>query len=318
MQFDDINVGFDIPIVLIMFNRPNETKIVLDSIRKIRPSKLFVISDGPRASYNDDESLSKMCRLHIEQIDWNCDVIKIYSDSNLGCMRNIVQGLNKVFEITDRAIILEDDCRPNLNFFKFMKWGLETFQNHGEIGMISGSNLIADKMSENFRNGFSIFINIWGWATWRSRWELHNSYVSIYDVNTNCNKLLKSKKFNFWQRMYWKELFKFTLLYNNTWDFQLQYSFFKNNLLSVYPNINLIENIGFSGNGTHTNIKSPNYIKNNIPSNNSDIMKFPENFSLIPILNRDFLLAKVIWKFNPYSAFKLKVKNIFVILGLFN
>jgi hypothetical protein len=304
------------PIVLIIFNRPQETKIIIDAIKVVSPKKIFVISDGPRDNNFSDRINVEKTRKLTELIDWECDLVKIYREENLGCMINIVKGLNEVFKLTDKAIILEDDCKPNVNFFKFMEWGLENYENNENIGMISGSNLIADKYNIEYRNGFSIFISIWGWATWKNRWEKHNEFLSIREVNEKCSSLLKQKKMNFWQRMYWVELFKFTIYTSNTWDFQLQYSFFKNNFLSVFPKLNLIENVGFSGNGTHTNISCPTYVLNNIPDDNFEIMKFDENFKVENNLVRDILLAKIIWSFSVKSAIKLKIKNILLSLNL--
>jgi hypothetical protein len=306
----------NIPVVLIIFNRPNETKILIESLRVVKPTKVIVIADGPRLSNENDYINTAKTRMLIDEIDWECELIKIFRKDNLGCMRSIINGLDNVFQITDRAIILEDDCKPSIDFFLFMEWGLEKFEKDKNIGMISGSNLIADKHKIILRNGFSIFISIWGWATWKDRWEAHNSFLSIREINKECNSLLKQIKFNYWQRLYWKELFKFTVYSGDTWDFQLQYSFFKNNLLSVYPKINLIENIGFSGEGTHTNFDCPSYVSNNIPDIETRIMSFEESTDIKNSLERDILLAKEIWKFNPYSALKLKLKNFLILLNI--
>jgi hypothetical protein len=300
-----------VPVVFIIFNRPNVASKTFEEIRKASPEKLLVISDGPRNNIPSEREKVNECRDLVNTIDWECEVIKIYSDVNLGCMRRIVTGLDTVFNIVDKAIILEDDCMPSLNFFRFMEWGLKEFQNDPKIGMISGSNLIAHEYNIEGRNGFSSLINIWGWGTWKSTWTQHNPYVSIKEVQMNFNKILKEIDYNFWQRIYWKELLKFTIHQNSTWDFQLQYSFFKLKLLSVFPSKNLINNIGFDGNGTHTNIKPPLYVMVNKPKGDFNILQFTPNYSKRMDINRDKLNAKIIWHFNIYSAFKLKVLNIF-------
>lgn len=309
------NYTCQIPIVLIIFNRPSETMTIIESLRIVRPKTIIVLSDGPRL--NNSTDLVSVCnsRAAVESIDWECDLVKIYRETNFGCMRNIVVGLSEVFQQYESAIILEDDCKPNFDFFQFMEWGLERFKNDLNVGMISGSNLIADQIDIEERNGFSSLINIWGWGTWKDKWGLHNSLISIQEINVNCNEFLIKIGFNYWQRVFWQELFKFTVYCGNTWDFQLQYSFFKNNLISVYPRTNLIENIGFSGNGTHTNFSCPKYVSNNIPRGDSKIMFYQENLSKMVSLKRDIFLSKVIWNFNPYSALKLKIKNYLLALN---
>ena len=265
------------PVVFIIFNRPEETRKTLMAIKKVEPKQLFVIADGPREWVPDDKNSVRECRDLLMLIDWECDVVEIFSEENLGCMRRIITGLDMIFKSTDRAIILEDDCVPSVNFFRFTEWGLNEFRDDPQIGMISGSNLISHKHKTELRNGFSRLINIWGWATWKSVWVRHNQFLSIQEVQKKTAEILRSMNYNWWQSMFWRELFKYTVYAGSTWDFQLQYTFFKLNLFSVYPRNNLINNIGFRGNGTHTNINEPEYIVKNTPDEGSDVMDFSQD-----------------------------------------
>ncbi len=302
------------PVVLIIFNRPIETRKTINSIKKVEPKQIFVIADGPRQNNPDEMDKVQECRDLLDLVDWECNVIKIFSDVNLGCMRRIVTGLNIVFENVDKAIIIEDDCTPSIDFFKFTEWGLNEFQNDPSIGMISGSNLISHKYKITTRNGFSSLINIWGWATWQSVWSKHNPYLSIAEIQKNMKGINKAMKFNWWQSIYWQELFKYTVYSGSTWDFQLQFSFFKMNLLSVYPCKNLVQNIGFDGNGTHTNIKAPRYIAENAPSNDINIFNIAPDKTKKVSVARDNMIAHEIWHFNCITALRLKVLNIFRLL----
>lgn len=297
------------PVVLIIFNRPLETIMIINAIKKVEPKQIFVIGDGPRQNNPAEIVKVQECRDIINMVDWDCKVTKIFSDVNLGCMKRIVTGLNIVFENVDKAIILEDDCIPTIDFFKFTEWGLNEFQNDPSIGMISGSNLIAHKYKINTRNGFSSLINIWGWATWRYVWFNHDPYPSMAGIKQNMKRINKEMKFNWWQSIYWKELFKYTIYSYSTWDFQLQYSFFKMNLLSVYPCENLVQNIGFDGNGTHTNIKAPKYIVENNPRENTNIFKIaPDKTKKVSII-RDNMIASEIWHYNFLIAMRIRIMN---------
>ena len=298
------------PVVFIIFNRPEETMRTFTEIRKVKPRQLFIISDGPRKNVAGEFEKVEECRNILNTIDWDCYITRIYSDINLGCMRRIVSGLNEVFRIVDKAIILEDDCVPTLDFFRFMEWGLVEFENDLSIGMISGSNLISNKYKINSRNGYSSLINIWGWATWRYVWEKHDPFLSVSDIKNKMSDISKYMSFNWWQFIYWKELFKYTVYASNTWDFQLQFSFFRLRLLSVYPALNLIHNIGFTGNGTHTNVKEPLYIKETLPSDSQIILEMNTDLSKKVDQSRDILLAQEIWHFNMLTAFRLKIMNI--------
>lgn len=297
------------PVVFITFNRPEETWKTFLAIKEVKPKKLFFISDGPRTHIPDEIKLVDECRGYVNLIDWDCKIVTIYSDTNLGCMRRIVTGLSEVFSLEEKAIILEDDCLPSIAFFKFMEWGLNSFENDIDVGMISGSNLICHKYNIDFNNGFSNYINIWGWATWRRVWLSHNPYLSAKEVRLNLKKYTSHLSLNRWEFIYWKELLKYTLYAGSTWDFQLQYTFFRLKLKSVYPNKNLIFNIGFSGNGSHTNINIPDYVKLTEP--NLDLQEFTLNEDITKSVSvvRDRLLAREIWSLNLATAVRLKVMN---------
>lgn len=297
------------PVVLIIFNRPDETLKTLLAIQKVRPKKLFVVADGPRSWMPFEDEKVQKCRAILDIIDWDCEIVRIFSDVNLGCMRRIVTGLDTIFRIIESAIILEDDCVPNIDFFRFTEWGLKEYQNDLSIGMISGSNLISHKHSIGTRNGFSTLINIWGWATWRRVWIAHNPFLSILEVKNKMGDISKSMKLNWWQSIYWRELFIYTVYSSNTWDFQLQFSFFRLKLLSVYPCRNLIHNIGFGKDGTHTNIKEPVYIAKSLPVEQDNILQCVVDDTRTIDVARDSLLASEIWHFNIKTALRLKLMN---------
>jgi len=297
------------PVVLITFNRPVETRQTFLAIKEVKPKKIFFISDGARAHVVNEIQLVEECRSLIDLIDWDCEVVKVFSDLNLGCMRRIVTGLSEVFSLEEKVIILEDDCLPNIDFFKFMEWGLDKYKEDIEIGMISGSNLVCHKYNIDFRNGFSHYINIWGWGTWRRVWQMHNPYLAPKEVRLNLKSHTSHLSLNKWEFIYWKELLKYTLYTGSTWDFQLQYTFFKHKLMSVYPKQNLIYNIGFSGTGTHTNIRMPDYVTLTNPTRYINLMDADINSIKKALLVRDRLIAKEIWSMGFLTTIRLKIMN---------
>jgi hypothetical protein len=298
------------PVVLIIFNRPNITQKTFDIIKKVKPANFIIISDGPRKEVYNEFKLVDQCRDIVSKVDWECDLVKIFSDKNMGCMSRIVTGLDEVFKHFDKAIIIEDDCVPTITFFKFMDWGLHKFEYNNNVGMISGSNLCSNEFNIVHKNGFSRFINIWGWACWRRTWLEHNTMLSIHEVNRNLYSFLKSYNFKYWQFLYWKELLKFTIYKGSTWDFQLQYTFFKKKLLAVYPKYNLVNNNGFDSTSTHTNITTPQYVLRNFAIERDEMLYLETDNSYKNSDERDNYLASTIWNYNIFSMFKLMLKNI--------
>lgn len=305
----EVNYVCEIPVVLIAFNRPRETKETLLAIRKVQPKKIYFVSDGARESVKNEKKIVEECRNLVSLIDWDCTLIKIFSDENLGCMRRIVTGLSDIFDLEERAIIIEDDCMPTIDFFKFMEWGLDYFENNSSVGMISGSNLICHKHQIGFRNGFSNYINIWGWATWSRIWKMHNPYLTLKDIKLNFTNNVKHLSYKWWEKVYWRELFRLTVYSGSTWDFQLQYTFFNKKMMSVYPNRNLIYNIGFSGNGTHTNFGVPRYVELTKPDDNFNFAEFAIDDTEKVSIERDRLISKEIWSMDIITAIRLKIMN---------
>ncbi len=155
-----LNNSIKTPIALIFFKRPEETRIVFNQIKKVKPQKLFLISDGPRN--NEDAEKCAETRKIMENIDWNCTVIKNYSETNLGCRNRVVSGLNWLFDQVDEAIILEDDCVPDETFFYYCEELLEKYRDNHRIMQISGVNFQQEnplfKSSGLARNGLILLL----------------------------------------------------------------------------------------------------------------------------------------------------------------
>ena len=108
---------FPIPVVFIIFNRPDVALRTFSEIAKVKPKKLLVIGDGPRSNVPGEEVKVLEARSIIDKVDWNCEVLTNFSAENLGCKRRVASGLDWVFGLVEEAIILEDDCLPNQSFF---------------------------------------------------------------------------------------------------------------------------------------------------------------------------------------------------------
>ena|ERR1035437_285754 len=166
-------MNFDSPVVLIIYNRPEKTEKVFSVIKKIKPSQLFIIADGPKDSA--DKRLCDQARTIINSIDWNVDLKTNLSDYNMGNVPRTISGLNWVFEHVDRAVILEDDCVPHLSFFQFCGTLLDHYSDDIEVMHISGYNIMQQIPDKNTSYFFSNHIlPPWGWATWRRAWEKYN------------------------------------------------------------------------------------------------------------------------------------------------
>ena len=248
-----MDAEFDVPVVLVMFSRPDHTRAVFDRLAAIRPAQLFVIADGPRSHRPDDPRKCMESRAILERVDWKCKLHTNFSDTNLGCRGRVSSGLDWVFEQVDRAIILEDDCVPDPSFFPFCAELLERYRDDARIRTISGSNFLFGKTRAFWSYHFSTFHDIWGWATWRRSWRridmAMRSWPQVRDEGWLVDMVGGDRRAaKFWG-------FRFEETYAgriNSWAYPYLFSCWLDNSLAVTPNRNLVSNIGAGADASHT------------------------------------------------------------------
>lgn len=240
------------PVAFLIFNRPELTKTVFAEIAKVKPKKLLVVADGPRQDKQGEAEKCAAARAVIEQVDWDCEVLKNYSEVNLGCGIRVATGIDWVFEHVDEAIILEDDCLPHVTFFQFCSELLNKYRGDERVMMISGCNLLGDWKSDLQNYHFSYYGGIWGWASWKRAWKHYDYYMKLwkYEEARNCvrNVIVDPEQYLYREEMLSKA-FRGEL---DTWDYQWSFARLLQSGLSVVPCVNLVSNIGFGKDATHT------------------------------------------------------------------
>lgn len=166
--------SFNVPILFIIFNRPETTKAVFHEIRKNQPFQLFVAADGPRREIFEDIENCRKVREIIQLIDWECNVQTLFRDENLGCKIAVSSAIDWFFSQVDEGIILEDDCLPDQSFFPFCQELLEKYRYDAKIMMIGGSNFQFNKNKFEYSYYFSRYFHIWGWASWKRAWQFYD------------------------------------------------------------------------------------------------------------------------------------------------
>lgn len=250
----------DVPVVLLTFNRPDKTAEVFAQIARQRPQKLFVVSDGPREDHPSDVQHVRESRRIVEDIDWSCDVTQLFSPVNLGCRERILSGLNEVFDQVPCAIILEDDCLPHDDFFAFSAHLLERFTDEPRIFSIGGH--IWEFPDEHVSDGYllSKYFSSWGWATWSGKWKLVDADLSGWPERRG-TPFLHEWSDSPMEIAYWHKVLD--MVHDKepplaeAWDYAVQFSMWMHNMLAVRPRVNLVQNLGFDGEATHTPSDSP-------------------------------------------------------------
>jgi hypothetical protein len=154
---------------------------------------------------------------------------------------------------------------------------LEKYKDDAAVWHISGSNPSA-RFCRQIPSSyvFSRFPFIWGWATWRRAWENYDPHFSgldeaYRDAQSNFSEVSKNRM----ARRYLYD--KFLRTRNgeiDTWDYAWFYSILKNRGLCLNPTTNLVSNIGFDQQATHT--KKTAWIRPQIKASaTADVIKDP-------------------------------------------
>jgi len=159
------------PVALFVYKRVDVAERVFQRIAAARPRQLLIVADGPEVE--SDRPACEACRGLAQRVDWDCELLLNYSTSHLGLRQRLISGLNWVFDNTEEAILLEEDCLPDPSFFPFCTELLERYRETPRLMMISGRGLVdtnpADGPAYSYR--FRPLGSIWGWATWRRAWQ---------------------------------------------------------------------------------------------------------------------------------------------------
>ena len=250
---------FETSIVLIVYKRLETTKKVFQKIKSVKPQKLYLVADGPKTSKEITPTV--LVRTYLEEnIDWKCNVTKIYSSTNLGLAKRVQTGLDEVFSMEESAIILEDDTLPSPSFFSFCDELLLKYEKDKRIAHISGCNLHPEAFKGDTSYCFTSIISIWGWATWARAWKNFDLQMPSWE-NENKNQFLKK-----WCKSRSRETQKqtrkmFDLHCKNedpwAWSYQWIYNCWHQGSLSIMPSKNLVANIGFGREATNTKSSTP-------------------------------------------------------------
>ncbi len=237
----------------MIFNRPDTTALVFEEIRKAKPKQLFVAADGARAGREGEAEKCEQTRQIATKVDWDCEVKTLFRETNMGCGVAPSQNITWFFEQVEQGIILEDDCLPHPSFFRYCEEMLAFYKNDLRVAQISGDNFQHGQKRGPGSYYFSKYTHICGWATWRDRWQQYDFELSKAEEFKK-NRLIEKKCVHAVEQSFWHR--KLEMLSGgkrkDIWDYQWMFACWNMNGLSAVSNVNLISNIGFNQNATHT------------------------------------------------------------------
>jgi len=238
------------PVLLLAFNRPNDVVRVLEQIRRHQPDRLLIACDGPRLGQTGDVVAVENTRNAIAgMLTWPCAIAYRYRETNLGCRAAVMDALEWAFSLEEKLIILEDDCVPSPDFFRFVEELLPKYANDPRVGSISGVNLSGCSPAGDSYY-FSRFFHCWGWASWSRVWN-ERQKARLFDV---CDfQYLKTIDMPTRERKFWNDISRQIMQGRlDSWAYEFNFLSLKHAWLNAIPSESVVDNIGYAASATHT------------------------------------------------------------------
>lgn len=244
--------SLDTAVLLLAFNRPKTTKIVFEAVRTARPQRLYLATDGPREGKENDVEKIKAVQEIVSFIDWPCDVKTLNREANLGCKLAVSEAISWFFEHESEGIILEDDCLPHPDFFQFCQSLLNRYRDDPRVSVITGNNFQKSIPRSDSSYYFSKYPHCWGWATWKQAWQTYSGEMKFWPSYRSSTAWLDRHPLK-QERAYWDGVFELVTKQGvDSWAYPWTASVWFAGGLTATPNVNLVSNIGFGDDSTHT------------------------------------------------------------------
>ena len=242
-------------VLFLVFNRPDTTAQVFEAIRKAKPPRLYVAADGPRAGRAGEAEKVAKVREIATAVDWPCEVKTLFRGENLGCKYAVSGGITWFFEHEEQGIILEDDCLPHPDFFGYCETLLHRYADDERVSVITGNNFQHGLKRGDGSYYFSKYNHCWGWASWRCAWRHYEGNLSFWpkwSQSAAWHELAADSV----ERLYWSKIFERVRAGQiDSWAYPWTASVWYHGGLTATPNVNLVSNIGFGEDATHTTSK---------------------------------------------------------------
>lgn len=276
------------PIVVFGFNRPNALMNTIASLlynKEAKYSDLYVFIDGPREGKHGENEKVEKVREYVKSITGFKSLHYTFSEVNKGLANSIIEGVSQVINQYGKVIVLEDDLVLMPNFLNFMNNGLDFYESNQQIMSVCGHSCKV-KTPKGYPCDAYFFTrsSSWGWGTWKDRWNQIDWELKDWDsVVSNRKAFVESEGSDVFKMLNdWK------YGRNHSWAIRFCYAQFVQNRLSVFPIKSLVDNEGFSGDGTNCKTYSRFKFELN-DSKTTGHFRFPTKVKLIKDFQKQIL-----------------------------
>jgi len=238
------------PVLVLGHSRPDTTARVIESLRAVRPERIYLAVDGPRPLVEGEAAkVRSVQEVMLGGIDWPCEVETLFREENLGIKEGVADAITWFFDQEDEGIILEDDCVPNGSFFAYCRAMLDMYRDEPQV-MHIGGYCYPDGVDPPSSYFFSRYPLVWGWAGWADRWRDFTLDGSRFEpLLDELSSTFPDRE----QEEYWRSVIGKVLLGEiRSWDYFWAMSIWNRGGLAVQSTVPLVQNIGFTREATNT------------------------------------------------------------------
>lgn len=242
-----------VPVLLLGFNRPDKLPRVIEPLRSIQPRRVFIAIDGPREGRPDEaERCLETQRAAEAAIDWECQVQRLYRDRNLGCRRAVSEAITWALQHVDEVLIIEDDCILDPSFVSLTRVLLDRYRDDARVASIAASNFQQGHWRGDGGYYASKYPHCWGWATWRRAWKRYGEDLNTLGAFTESDAYAALHTSEL-EREYWRHAIDLCRSGKvDSWSYLWTFSCWLHGMVALLPNKNLVTNVGFGEDSTHT------------------------------------------------------------------
>lgn len=268
------------PIALFVYKRPHHAQQTIRHLLdnpEFSESQMFVFCDGARSE--KDIPQVEATRAVIRQ--YHLPNVVIYEQPhNLGLASSIIDGVSQLCAQFGRVIVIEDDLLVSKGFLGYMNRALEKYQDASNVMQISG-HVFPFPKGDNKNDAFFLpVVNTTGWATWQRAWQQFDKNCTGYERLKSDRTLRRQFDLNN-SYPYTKMMFNCLAGRQDVWGIKWWWAVFKSKGLCLYPQVSLVDNIGFDNLSTNTKGQDTYY---NDPewSVNRQVTKLPDQIEIHP------------------------------------
>jgi hypothetical protein len=228
--------------LVLAFNRAEATELLINKLISFGVSNIYISVDGPRNPRDLEAQKRILEYLASKNQDLGVSIKIKRNVDNLGLAVAILSALNWFFANEKCGYILEDDLDFNSDFLDFCDHALVHFDQDPEVWLVSGNQYSLDPNP-------GIWVNyplIWGWATWRRKWE--EIEKQILERQLVSDQSIQLKVISFWQLGNWRAQKGII----DSWAVPFAANMRLQKKFCLLPPVNLVSNIGVEDSASHT------------------------------------------------------------------